>query len=126
MSSAATCLRGHALAISLRGGQSLVTGQVACRWDKPLAALLNSLTKHLGKRLAAERSPRDAQDVADDDGEDGDDGAAGGRALDEAALRRVAGVLVRLAGRAQYSKVGGIWCCESLCCPCFVPARDYV
>lgn len=70
---------------------------IICRWDKSLASLLNTLTKHLGKRLAFERSPRDAEDRQQQ--------ASERVPLDEASLRRIVQLLVRVAGRAQYSKV---------------------
>ena len=86
------------------------------RWDKALASLLNAVTKHLGKRLSFEQSPRDAQEQQELLGSRADgpaESATGGarQALDEATQRRVVGMVVRLAGRAQYSKVGAY-------CPC--------
>lgn len=85
--------------------------QLCSRWDKSLSSLLNALTKHLGKRLVFERSPRDAEDRDTYGVAEGGDVADRNllqharRPLDEASLRRVAGVLVRLAGQAQYAKV---------------------
>ena len=73
------------------------------RWDKSLGTLLNYLVKYMGKRLASEYSPKDPEDEKDFQQEST---AAHRQPLDEATQRRVVGVLVRLSGRAQYSKVG--------------------
>ena len=79
-----------------------------CRWDRSLATLLGSLTKHLGKRLCFERSPRDAEDkdryAAPLDAVKHRHDAR--RPLDDHILHRVAGTIVGLAAQAQFAKVG--------------------
>ncbi|KAK9792661.1 hypothetical protein WJX73_001340 [Symbiochloris irregularis] len=74
-------------------------------WDKSLASLLSSLTKYMGKRLVFERSPKLDED------QDGYEAAGvslqshdAREPMDEDTTRRLAAVVVKLAGPAQFAK----------------------
>lgn len=72
-----------------------------------MASLLHSLTKYMGKRLTLERSPKFDEDqdsykvAADVDTQSADARAP----MNEDTVRRLAALLVRLAGPAQFHKV---------------------
>ena len=87
----------------------------ACRWNKYLGKFLTSLCKHLNKRLAKEANTQDEGD----EGEDTKMQAApnghaaaqpGRRQLSTDLQRRLATVILRMADKAQYSKVSGTTC----------------
>ena len=72
------------------------------RWDADLAGFLKALVKYWGKRLVSERSPGDPS---------ASQGAlAEGRAqLTDSMNQQLADVVIQLASRAQYAKVGTLW-----------------
>lgn len=78
-----------------------------CRWNKYLAKFVNSLCKHLNKRLAKEAAPPQRH-VNNGTGADSGNGAAssGRQHVSTETQRRVAQTILRMADKAQYSKVG--------------------
>ena len=77
------------------------------RWNKYLAKFVNSLCKHLNKRLAKEAASQTH----------GSSGTANGHAsqgrqhLSTDSQRCLARVILRMADKAQYSKVCHVGCC---------------
>ena len=78
-----------------------------CRWNKYLAKFVNSLCKHLNKRLAKEAAPPQRH-VSNGSGADSGNGAvsSGRQHVSTETQRRVAQIILRMADKAQYSKVG--------------------
>lgn len=108
----------------------------ARRWVGNLARFLQHLVGHFASRVTDENSPRngDAEDDVDSDSDDGSEapdsprgqpgaeeadalmGEAAHRAhLGPDARRTIAAIIIRLASRAQYSKVSrGLHCLQAL------------
>ena len=80
-----------------------------CRWNKYLAKFVNSLCKHLNKRLAKEASAEahTTNGVANGmaNGTTHHDGVQGRASLSTDTQRCLARVILRMADKAQYSKV---------------------
>lgn len=78
------------------------------RWNKYLAKFVNSLCKHLNKRLAKEATayphPHPGSGTPN-----GDRGQQSRQQLSTATQRCLARVILRMADKAQYSKVGSHW-----------------
>lgn len=87
------------------------------RWNKYLAKFVNSLCKHLNKRLAKEASSHTHMANGRANGHS----PQGRQQLSTDAQRSLARVILRMADKAQYSKAGLAWC---LCLPVCVGDRS--
>ena len=75
-----------------------------CRWNKYLAKFVNSLCKHLNKRLAKEAASPGQMSNGSVNGIS----SSGRQQLSTETQRRLAQVILRMADKAQYSKVSHV------------------